>query len=243
MSKTPQRASSSAAGDDRNLVLVDDNYLAPSFEDRLRLFWEKNSRSVIAAIVLVFAVVVGKGVYEFYQAQKEKGIAADYAAAGNDSAKLKAFAASHDSHVLGGTAQLRIADAAYSAGNYTDSRAAYDKAASILKKDTFGPRARLGAAISAAQSGAVADASTSLKAIAADNSAGKIVRSEAAYQAASIAADAGNSDEAIRLIEQATVIDPDGVWASRASDLRASLPASSAAADAKVAQPAVSFTK
>ena len=53
---TPTNASpSSPAGDDRNLVPVDENYIAPSFEDRLALFWAKNSKSVLMVCVLADA--------------------------------------------------------------------------------------------------------------------------------------------------------------------------------------------
>ncbi len=238
MSTTP-KPSSSAAGDDRNLVSVDENYLAPTFEDRLRLFWAKNSRAVLAACALVVAVILGKGAYEFLSAQREKGIAADYAAATTDD-KLKAFIASHSNHTLGGLAQLRLADQAYAAGNYAEARSAYDKAIAILKSNVFGQRARLGAAISAIQAGAATDGEAALKQLSADLTVDKLIRSEAAYNLAALAAQAGNTAEAIRLIEQSTVIDPDGHWADRASMLRSTLPAVTADAKAEPV-PAVSL--
>jgi predicted negative regulator of RcsB-dependent stress response len=240
MSTTP-KPSSSAAGDDRNLVSVDENYLAPTFEDRLRLFWAKNSRSVLVACALVLAVILGKGAYEFISAQREKGISADYAAATTDD-QLKAFVASHAKHTLGGLAQLRLADQAYAASNYAEARSAYDKAAAILKNNTFGQRARLGAAISAVQAGSASEGDAALKQLSADLTVDKLIRSEAAYNAAALAAQAGNTAEAIRLIEQSTVIDPDGHWADRASMLRSTLPA--ATTEAKVETvPAISLKK
>lgn len=234
MSTTPHSAPSPSAGDDRNLVSVDENYLAPTFEDRLRLFWAKNSRAVLAACGLVLGVILVKGGYEIYVSQRNKAVAADYAAATTD-AQLKSFVGSHGDHVLGGLAQLRLADQAYSAGNYAEARTAYDKASGILKKTNFGQRARLGAAVSAVQAGAAAEGEAALKQISADLAVDKLVRAEAAYHLASLAAAAGNATEAIRLIEQTTVIDPDGQWADRASMLRTTLPAS--------AQPAVSAEK
>jgi hypothetical protein len=243
MSKTPKPASSSSAGDDRNLVTVDENYLAPTFEDRLRIFWEKNSRAVLAACALVLVVILGKGAYEYMAAQRERAIAADYGAATTDD-QLKAFVAAHGDHVLGGLAQLRLADQAYSAGNYAEAREAYGKASGILKNDAFGQRARLGAAISAVQAGATAEGETALKQISADLALGKLVRSEAAYHLAALAAKAGNTAEAIRMIEQTTVIDPDGHWADRASMLRSTLPAPATpapVAESTDALPSVSF--
>lgn len=225
MSKSPNSATPSPAGDDRNLVPIDENYIAPTFEDRLRIFWEKNSRAILAACALVLAVILGKGAWKIISVQREKAIAADYGAAGDDAGKLKAFAAAQADHALAGLAQLRIADGAYSAGNFIEARAAYDKAAVILKRDAFGQRARMGAAISAVQAGAAAEGEAALKQIVADLGFDKQTRSEAAYHLASIAAASGNATEAVRLIEQSTVIDPDGHWADRASSLRATLPA------------------
>jgi len=243
MSSTPSPAPSS--GDDRNLVTVDENYLAPTFEDRLRLFWEKNSRAVLAGIALVLAVILAKGGYEIVSAQREKAVAADYAAATTDE-QLKAFVAGNSDHTLGGLAQLRLADQAYAAGNYAAARAAYEKAAGILKTNTFGQRARLGAAISAVQSGAAADGENALKQLSSDLNVSKLVRAEATYNLALLAAGAGNTAEAIRLIEQTTTIDPEGPWADRATLLRATLPAVETAAAAPNAPssevvPAVSF--
>lgn len=220
---TSKSASSPSAGDDRNLVPVDENYLAPTFEDRLRLFWVKNSRTVLVACALVLAAILGKGAYEFIVAQREKSVAADYAAATSD-AQLKEFVASHQDHTLGGLAQLRLADQAYSAKNYAEARSAYTQAADILKGSSFGRRARLGSAISAVQAGSATEGEASLKQLVADLTLDKQVRSEAAYHLAALAAAAGNTEEAIRLIEQSTVIDPEGHWADRASMLRTTLP-------------------
>jgi hypothetical protein len=239
MSHPSKHASNTAAGDDRNLVHIDENYLAPTFEDRLRIFWEKNSRSVLAACALVLVVILGKGAYQFYESSRAKAAAADYAAATTDD-QLKSFIADHAGDPLAGLAQLRLADKAYKAGDYAAARDAYGKAVSILKKDTFGERARLGAAMSAIQAGAEAEGTAALKQIVEDISVHKLLRSEAAYHLATISAGAGNSAEAIRLIEQVTAIDAEGQWADRASFLRTSLPAA-ATATPVAEMPAVKF--
>lgn len=244
MSSNP-KPTPAVSGDDRNLVSVDENYLAPTFEDRLRLFWEKNSRAVVAGVALVLVVILGKGGYEIFRARQERAVSAAYAAATSD-ALLADFVAAHPGHVLGGLAQLRLADQAYASGSYAAARSAYEKAAGILKSDTFGQRARLGAAISAVQSGASAEGGAALKAIVADLNLAKLVRAEAAYHLASLAAVAGDGAEALRLIEQVSAIDPEGPWADRASLLRTTLPAAAAsaaspAAPAAEAVPTVSF--
>jgi hypothetical protein len=243
---TPKSSPATSSGDDRNLVTVDENYLAPSFEDRLRIFWEKNSRAVLAACALVLVVILAKGGYEVYTARQEKAIADAYAAAITDE-QLASFVADHSGHVLGGLAQLRLADTAYVAGKYTEARAAYEKASGILKSNTFGERARVGAAISAVLAGSATEGEAALKQLSADITLTKLVRAEATYHLASLAAAAGNTTEAIRLVEQVSVIDPEGPWVDRASMLRATLPKSApvptAAPSSSEAVPSVSFGK
>lgn len=243
MPTPPNPSSSSNPGDDRNLVTIDDSYLAPTFEDQLRLFWSKNSRTVMAGCAVVLLAILAKGGYEIVSAQQEKGIAADYAAATSDT-QLKSFIAGHTNHALGGLAALRLADQAYAAGQYAEARTLYTQAASILKNDTFGQRARLGDAICAVQSGAATTGEGALKQIVADLTASKMIRSEAAYTLARLAADAGNSTEALRFIEQVITIDIEGQWADRANLLRTTLPvgaAVSAPATSATEVPSISF--
>ncbi len=229
MSTTPTNASTpSAAGDDRNLVPVDETYIAPSLEDRLAIFWAKHSKTVIAAFIVVVLAVLAKGGYEFFAAQREKAAVADYAAATTD-VQLKSFIADHDAHPLAGIAQLRLADEAYAAGNYTDAQTGYSKAAAILGHTTFGQRALLGSAAAFTQAGKTAEGAAVLKQLSADLTVAKGIRAEATYQLAAFAAEAGQTDEATKLIAQVSSIDPSGQWTQRAMLLRSRLPAPAAA--------------
>lgn len=238
MPTTPTQAPApSPAGDDRNFVPVDENYLAPSLADRLALFWAKHSKTVIAAFIVVVLAILAKGGYDIFAEQRENGIAADYAAATTD-AQLKTFIAAHPDHALAGIAALSLADKAYTAGNFADAQSGYVKAAAILGGTTLGQRARLGAATSLVQAGKTSEGESALKQLVADLSVSKSIRAEAAYQLASLAADAGQADEAAKLITQITAIDPAGQWAQRAAMLRARLPAAPASAPAA---PAVNF--
>lgn len=230
------------AGDDRNLVLVDPATPAPSFEETLQLFWIKHSKTVIAICAVILAGIVGKGAVEYYQVQREKGIAADYVAAKSDE-QLKAFIASHDDHQLAGVGWLRLADTAYTAGRYADAQANYAKASAVLKTGALAGRAALGAAISQVMAGKAGDGEAALKALADDAAQLKPIRSEAAYHLATTLLDAGKTTEVAKILEQCLSLDPTSAWAQRAMALRATLPASTVEAAVKPAtEGGVSFS-
>lgn len=202
--------------------------VAPNFEETLRKFWQKNSKAIYFACATAFVVIIAKGGLEYFRAQKEKDIAADYAAA-STSEKLRSFASQHPDHLLGAAATLRLADEAYSAAKYTDAMASYQKAASVFKTGPFGARALLGAAISKVLSGQTADGEISLKQLADDASQLKVIRAEAAYHLATIAMEAGRTDDAVKYFDLVSTLDPAGTWSRRAMMHRASLPVAASA--------------
>ena len=203
-----------------------DTPAAPNFELTLRKFWEKNAKIVYLACATVIAVVIVKGSLEFMRAQKQKDIAAAYAAAGTGD-RLKSFAAAHPDHLLAGAALLRVADEAYSAGKYTDAAAEYEKAAGIFKTGPFGARAQLGAAVSKIMAGQTVDGEARLKRLADDATQSKTVRAEAAYHLGMIALEAGRNEDAVKAFDLVASLDPSSAWNQRATLHRASLPVSS----------------
>ncbi len=221
-----------AAGDDRHLVTVDENYLAPGLEDKLRLFWEKNSRSVIAVVAVLVVLLLGNEVRKRLAAQHVQEIADAYGAANTDAA-LKAFAASHADEPQAGLAQLRVGDSAYQAGNYAEARSAYEKAAAQLAKVPaampFAARARLGAAVASLLAGQTAEAEAALKKIAGDASLPHTVRAEATFDLAAQAAAAGRTEEVRGLGVEIMKMDPTGPWNERVRSLLARPAAGTAA--------------
>ncbi len=220
---------SRTAGDDRNLVTIDENYLAPSFEDRAVMFWEKHGRTVITVLVLIALAIVGRFAFQHFAEARERAIAAEYAAA-QDSAALRAFAEARPTAPLAGAAFLRLADEAYVAGNFAAAQADYEAALRALGASPLGDRARLGFAISKLLAGDTAGAKTALESLANDVVATRTLRGEAAFHLAVLERDAGRPAEAIRWTEQVLGVDPSGLWAQRALQLRMSLPEPAAAA-------------
>jgi hypothetical protein len=220
--------STPAASDEPAVVL--------GLEHHLHKFWEKNARSVYAFCAVVLLVIVGKGVYEFYEGWQDKKLGTEYAAA-STSEKLKAFASAHPKHPLGGAARLRLADEAFSNNNYAQAALDYQAAADVLKESAFVGRARLGSAISKLQGGQSSDGEAQLKLLASDSSQLKTIRAEAAYQLASAAAAAGRTDDALKFLDQVTTLAPTGTWAQRSMMLRVTLPTPAVSA----AQPAATI--
>ncbi|HEU5077859.1 MAG TPA: tetratricopeptide repeat protein [Opitutaceae bacterium] len=203
----------------------------PPFEETLRQFWQKNAKSIYAVCIVVLLAIIGRGGYEYYLRQQEAGVEAEFAAATSPE-KMKSFIAEHPKHSLAGVASLNLADAAYANSNYTDAIVNYQRAAEIFKTGPFAGRARLGVAISKLNGGNKAEGEEALKQLANDNSQLKPVRSEAAYHAATLALEAGRTEDAAKFAELATTVDQTGIWAQRAMMLRATLPAPAASAAA-----------
>ncbi len=234
---TPSAPQSS--GDDRKLVAVDATYLAPSFEDKLHIFWAKNGTVVLALCGLVAVGILAKGGWDYVQAQKELDVQKAYATS-TTSDQLKSFAAAHADHSLAGIAQLRLADEAYTAGKSADALAGYDKVVAVLKSGPLVARAQLGGALAKVQAGKAAEATTDLKKLVADTAQPKGARAEAAYHLTSLAAEAVNAADVQKYSDQLMQLDPSGPWMQRALMLRASVPAAPAAvtAPAKTETPA-----
>jgi hypothetical protein len=207
------------AGDDRNLVVIDENYVAPSFEDRLRLFWQKNSKLVIALLAVILVVVAAKEGWEYLAAEKERGIGEAFAAAVTP-AQVKSFIEANPGHPLSGVAHLRTADETYAAGRFSDAIPAYEQATAILRSGPLASRARLGVAMSKLQAGRTADGEAALKAFAADANEIKAFRAEAAYHLASLGSSRGNAADVKIYSDQLMQLDPASPWTQRALALR-----------------------
>jgi hypothetical protein len=234
---------SKPAGDDRNLVAVDENYVALSLEDRLHQIWKNHGRTIIAACVVVLLAILAWGGWDLAAGQREAGIEKDYAAA-STSEKLKVFAAANAGHPLAGLAQLRLADEAYTSGKFAEALADYNAGVAILKTGPFAARARLGAVMAQLGLGKTAEGEAALRQLSDDAGQLKGLRAEAAYHLASVAAEAGRVADVMKLSDQLMQIDPSSPWTQRGLALRSRLPAPAAEAPkgaASLALPAISI--
>lgn len=217
----------------------------PSFEDQLRAFWEAQRSRIVTVVAVVALVILGKGLWEMYEAQREAAIAADFAKA-KTSEQLRRFAVEHPADALAGVAHLRLADEAYAAGKFADAAAGYGKALAVLKDGPLSSRARVGEGVAHVLGGQKAAGTATLKALADDLTAAVSVRAEATYHLASLAAEAGDAAGLQTFLEQLTKVSPQSLWTQRAALLRpvsasAAPAAEPAAAAAPSAPPAVTF--
>lgn len=227
-----------SAGDGRNLVNVDENYVALTFEDRLRIYWQKNGKSVIALVVIALLGILAKGAWDYRTAQRELDVQHEYAAA-TTTAQLKAFVTAHSGHLLAGVARLRLADEDYAAGKSTEAIYGYEDTLLALKTGPLASRARLGLAMAKLQGGKAAEGEAALKQLAADPAEAKGTRVEAAYQLASLASVSGRADDVKKYSDQVMALDPSSPWLQRALMLRANLPVTATAP--ATTTPAVKF--
>jgi hypothetical protein len=220
MSATPSDPKTAADGQP---VAAADNHPALTFGDNLHQLWTKHGNLIAAACVVILLAILGKGGWDFYQAQREAAIEGDYAAATTPD-KLKTFAAANPGHVLAGVAQLQLADGDYAAARFAEAQADYDQAAATLKTGPFAARAQFGSAMAKLAAGKTTEAEAALKQFSNDATQMKGIRAEATYRLASLAAEAGRSDDVAKLSDQLMQIDPSSPWTQRALQLRSSLP-------------------
>ncbi len=209
-----------SANDPSTAAPADPAAALPGFEDRVREFWEKNSKLILLLCAGVVLAIVVKGAVELMRASQERAVSESYAEASANK-QLGGFAAAHDGHALAGAAHLHLADEAYKEGRFAEAITAYEQADAMLTTPPFPGRIQLGLAISRLQTGQTGPAETTLRALANDVSQLKAVRAEAAYHLAMLAADAGRMDEVTQLSDQIMTIDPTSSWSQRAFMLRA----------------------
>lgn len=117
----------SPQGDDRNLVVVDEDFAHADAEDRMWLFWERHRERIIGTFAAVILGLLAWFAFAAWDEGRREDIRQAYAAAREDEPALRAFAAAHPGHPLATAALLRLADKSHREGK--GSVAAYDAAA------------------------------------------------------------------------------------------------------------------
>ncbi len=149
----------SPKGDDRNLVVVDEDFAQADAEDRLWLFWERHRSTIVGSVTAVIVGLVAWFAYRAWDDARQEAVREAYAALTDDAGR-RAFAAAHAGSPLATAALLTIADDLKSKGKGT-SQAYAEAAATDPGPSRAGQalvwRARLYAGLLALDEGATAD--------------------------------------------------------------------------------------
>jgi predicted negative regulator of RcsB-dependent stress response len=222
------------SGDDRNLVGVDSTDAALSLEDRLFMTWKNHSTLIIAGVVLVVVLIVGRGAWGSYVEARQARISEAFGLAESIDEK-RVFARDNIGHPLAGVALLEVADEVYRNGDYRMSEIEYSAALAALSEPLLMARARMGSAISAIQSGLVSKGEPLLRGIANDEEVPVPVRAEALYHLASVQFAEKRYDDARATLDELAESSSAGAWVGPMTSLRAQIPAE-VATSAEVAE-------
>jgi hypothetical protein len=199
---------------DKNAVQV-----PPSPEENLRNFWARYGNMVYIAVGLVALGILAKGGIDYVNAQKELGIQKEFSECVS-AESFKAFVANHPGHPLTGVSELFVGDNYYVSAKYPEAAGAFTAAISDLPKGAVRDHARIGLALSEAQSGKTADAEAALKQLLDDSDAVKTYRCEAGYRLAVLSIADGRSADVQNIAEKVLQIDPTSPFAERTFTLR-----------------------
>ncbi len=191
------------AGDDRNLVVVDEDFVNADTEDRLWLFWERNKGTIVKGTVGVVVGILAFLAYFFWNESRRAALGEEFAAC-QDEAARRAFAARHAGETLSAVALTDVADDLKKTGKFADAAKAYDEASRLAglagkapAVTALGTRARLYAALCRLEVGE-AGADKAVAAVADDANAPETLRGFAMLTLANIAVAKGDTAEATK---------------------------------------------
>jgi len=189
------------AGDDRNLVVVDEDFVNADAEDRLWLFWERNQGAIVKTTVAVVVGVLGYLAFFFWNESRREALGEEFTAC-QDEAARRAFAARHPGEPLSAVALTDVADDLKRVGKFADAAEAYDEARRLAglagnapEVSALATRARLYAALCRLETGD-AGATEALAVVANDVAAAETLRGFAMLTLANVAVAKGDTAEA-----------------------------------------------
>lgn len=210
-------AASAAAGDDRNLVSIEDAMTDVEFSDRIWLLWERKKHLFIAAGLIVVLVVVGYFAVHYMKTHAHNSMQEAYAQAQGKPAELAAFAAEYANVPLGGAAFLQLADEAYQSGDFTKAAELYGNAQSGLSQTALLGRALLGQGIALARDGKTEEARKQLGSLVENTGVLGALRGQAAFDLIVLETSAGQKDAAQAWLKRVVEIPGAGIWAEQAT--------------------------
>lgn len=213
----PTRVNDPRKGDDRNLVLTDDDFTGGDFEERMKLFWQRNQVLIIAVVVLAFVGAIGYQLVNQYRLSYEAKVQDAYRSANNQAALL-AFAEAYPRNALAAIALLEVADEHYQSSDYAAAASLYGQVATLLaaRQDPLTGRARVGQGIALLRGGEINAGQAALQTSLADTTLADPYRAEAAYHLAILSLKQGNPQAARDFLQEGAGLPNAGSWGQRA---------------------------
>ncbi|MCH6256248.1 hypothetical protein MLD52_06790 [Puniceicoccaceae bacterium K14] len=206
--------------DERN-VIPETTEIA-DIEANLSIFWSKYGKQIILAIVAVFVVFLGYQFITMMGQKAEEDKQAAYAEASSDDAKLLEWAEKESGHPLSGLAFKELADKAYTDEKFQEAVSLYEKA-SDSTKESVKQASQIGQAMSLLALDKESEAKTIFQSLALEeNNSSQL---EAKYRLAIIALKNGDTIEASAQLDEILAGDQRTLWAQKANQLKATMPA------------------
>ncbi len=221
--KRSKRKSKDQLPEEDKAAAVSGGFEGADFEQRVILVWE-NYRQVILTVIGV--IILSLLVYQtmlYLAERKALAVESAFQEAESDDALIN-FAREHPHHKLAGFAYLQVANKKYDEDEFLQAAEHYTSAVSELENTSMQGRARLGFAMSHLLAGNTDEGVEALDKIASDPSLLDTYRAEAAYQLAVNfweKSDYVSLDRELRRIES---LKKSGMWVSKASVMRNSIP-------------------
>ena len=193
------------ADDDRNLVVVDEDFANADAEDRLWLFWERNKTIIVRSVTSVVVGILAFLAFYFWREAQKETLGESYVACQDETAR-RAFAAAHPKESLAAIALIEVADELRRKSKLDDAAKTYDQAAAIAAEagetpalNAIAARAKLFSGLSRQEAGQ-ANAETIIISVAEDNKAPETLRGYAMYVLANLALGRGDNTGAAKWI-------------------------------------------
>ena len=193
------------ADDDRNLVVVDEDFANADAEDRLWLFWERNKTIIVRSITSIVVGILAFLAFYFWKEAQHESLGEAYVACQDETAR-RAFAAAHPKEPLAAIALIEVADDLRRKNKLAEAAKTYDDAAAIVAgegktpaQNAIATRAKLFSGLSRQELGQ-ANAEAIIISVAEDNTATETLRGYAMYVLANLALSRGDNAGAAKWI-------------------------------------------
>jgi tetratricopeptide (TPR) repeat protein len=148
----PSKPNHARKGDDRNLVIVDQDFGQPDLEDRMWLFWIRNRVFILGISAILVIGALGYITWSAISDYKLSSMQGEYRAVAQTSDARLSFARKNQGTPISGIAAIEAGDQLYKENKFAEAEAAYAFALGNFSLDdkfatAFAGRAKLGIAL------------------------------------------------------------------------------------------------